>query len=98
MNTIRHRIEEILKKLAPKAEESYHLVGSEPFYAIKESDLPELTNQIISTILESLPEIDITPSGIYKVTNGNPPDNYEKGIIAGYGAAINDIREALGEE
>lgn len=92
MNTIRQRIEGILNtQFEPICEQDCHSTHFE-------YDLDRAVDQIISSILESLPEIDITPSGIYKVTNGNPPDNYEKGIIAGYGAAINDIREALGEE
>lgn len=50
-------IEEILTKFAPPAEESYHLTGAEPYYAIKESDLPHLKNSLNELYLKKYLEL-----------------------------------------
>lgn len=71
---MKEEIEKILARLAPTAEESSHITGSEPFYAIKESDLPEFIDQILTLLdkevrkaveftLEATYSIEYPPSG-----------------------------------
>lgn len=50
-NNFEEKLEEILKEYAPRAEESYHITGREPFYAVKESDIPNVV-KAISTLCE----------------------------------------------
>ena len=87
---MREEIEKILARLAPTAEESSHITGSEPFYAIKESDLPELTDQILTLLDKSLPGERPLDGVLYsnrklRAMNG----------IEGWNACLQEIKEKL---
>jgi hypothetical protein len=49
-------LRDILTEFAPRAEESFHLTGSKPYFAIKEEDLPKVADAIRAAIQSALPE------------------------------------------